>query len=395
MIAQRVAKIGFSPTLAISDLARRMRADGVDVLDFAAGEPDFPTPEPVKRAGRSAIDGDCTRYTANAGVPELREAVARTLLRDQGLRYGADQILVSSGAKASLYFAFQSLLDPGDEVVVPAPYWTSYPEQIRLAGGEPVFVDCSEERGFRLRPEDLAAALTPRTKCVVLNYPSNPTGACYGRNELEALAAVCARAGLWVVADEIYSRLCFDGREYVSIAAVDDAVRDRTIIIDGASKSFSMTGWRLGWAAGPREVVSAMAKLQSHATSNACSISQWAAVEALSMDPSALDPRLREFERRRDEVVSRLDSCHGIRCVRPQGAFYAFPNVSGCFGRRSIESGEAFARYLLDQAGVAVVPGEAFGSTDHVRISYAVSLDRVREGMDRIESALAELAVGA
>jgi aspartate aminotransferase len=396
VVSRRAAAIGYSPTLATSDLARKLRAEGVDVLDFAAGEPDFPTPDRVKAAGRDAIATDRTRYTANAGIPELRQALARTMARDLGVDYAPEHILVSTGAKASLFLAFQALVDPGDEVVVPAPYWTSYPEQIRLAGGEPVFVPCAEERGFRLRPSDLEAALGPRTKCVVLNYPSNPTGASPARDELAALAAVCERAGVWIVADEIYSRLRFDGGEHVSVAAVSDDARRRTIVIDGASKSFSMTGWRIGWAAGPADVVAAMGKIQSHATSNACSISQWATVDALAMDPDDLAPRVRELERRRDEVVSRLGACPGVRCARPDGAFYAFPNVSSLFGRhrgRSFGTGQDVATFLLEQARVAVVPGEAFGSSEHVRISYAVSFDRVREGLERIEQALAELAV--
>jgi aspartate aminotransferase len=322
MISRRAAEIGFSPTLAVSDLARRMQADGIDVLDFAAGEPDFPTPEAVKRAGKGAIDADRTRYTANAGVPELRRALARTLAGEYGIDYRPEEILVSCGAKASLYFAFQALLDPGDEVVLPSPYWTSYPEQIRLAGGEPVFVACPEERGFRLSAFDLAAALTGRTKCVVLNSPSNPTGASYGVPELEELAAVCARSGVWIIADEIYSRLRFDGARSASIA------------------------WR-----------------RSRAT------------------PRATPARSRSGPRsRRSRWMPR-------------------PSRRGCASSSAAATRSSRASTPSPACAACARRGRstrfAFGSADHVRISYAVPIERVREGMARIESALAELTVDA
>jgi aspartate aminotransferase len=391
MLASRVASIGFSPTLAVSDLARRLRAAGTDVLDFSAGEPDFPTPAAVKEAGERAIDEDRTRYTATAGLPELRAAIAGDLATRSGLEYSAEDVIVSPGAKASLFLVCSTLLEPGDEALVPVPYWTSYPEQVRLAGARPVFVGGPGAGG--LTPAVVEAALTPRTKLVFLNYPANPTGACYSRDELAALADVCVRRGLWIVADEIYSRLLYDGRRFTSVAELGRAVRERTVIVDGVSKTYAMTGWRIGWAIGPREVVAGMTKLQSHVTSNATTISQWASVAALGLDPGELAPRLCEFERRRDEMVRRLQGLPGVRCELPHGAFYVFPDVSGWLGRTiggiPIDGGEAFARSLLERARVAVVPGEAFGAPGHVRLSYAVDLARVREGMERIERALA------
>ena len=284
-----------------------------------------------------------------------------------------------------------ALLEPGDEALVPAPYWTSYPEQIRLAGADPVFVPCSEAHGFKLQADQLEQAITPRTKLLLLNYPSNPTGACYDGRELEALAEICVRRKLWVIADEIYSELLYDNRRFASMAAAGPEIADRTVVIDGMSKTYAMTGWRVGYAAGPREVIAGMSKLQSHSTSCVTSVSQWASVGALGMGDEELGLRLAEFERRRGEIVGRLNQLSGVSCVLPEGAFYVFPNVSSLFSS-SIRSGEDFSRYLLEQANVAVVPGEAFGSPEHVRFSYACSLDQIGEGVARIGEALADLA---
>ena len=391
MLSRRVQRIGLSPTLGVSDQARRLRAEGVDLLDFSAGQPDFPTPDEIKAAGKHAIDENRTGYTANAGIAELRTAIAEMLRRDRGLAYEPDQVLISPGGKASLCFTFLALLDPGDQVLVPLPYWVSYPEQIKLAEAEPVYVTCREENGFKLTPDDLEAAITPRTRAVVLNYPSNPTGASYDREELEALAAVSVRHGLWIVADEIYSRLVYDDRKFTSVAEIDPEVRDRTVVIDGMSKTYSMTGWRLGYAVGPREVIAGMSRLQSHCTSNATSITQWAGLAGLLEVPDAeLERRTREFQTRRDEVVATLRRIPGIECVEPQGAFYVFPNVSGCFGEgeRRLTSGDDVARYLLETARIAVVPGEGFGSPRHIRLSYACSIEQIREGLGRMAEAL-------
>ena len=395
MVSERVRGIGLSPTMRISALATEMRADGVDVLDFSAGQPDFPTPENAKDPGRRAIDENRTRYTANNGLLELRTAIADHLRKGRGLAYDPGEILVSPGAKASLYFACQALLDPGDEVLLPVPYWVSYPEQIRLAGAVTVEVPAGEESGFKLLPERIEEYLGPRSKLLILNYPSNPTGACYTREELEPLAEICARRKLWILADEIYSRLLFDGRTFTSIASLGEDVRQLTILIDGMSKTYSMTGWRIGYAAGPAEVISGMARLQSHSTSNATSISQWASVEALDTPGTEIERRVGEFQRRRDAIVERLRGLPRVSCRVPEGSFYAFPNVSGWFGNhgpgRTIRDSFAMAEYLLESARVAVVPGDAFGSSDHLRISFAASLETIEKGMERIAVALAAL----
>ena len=395
MVSRRVERIGLSPTLRISALAQSLRASGVDVLDFSAGQPDFPTPEPVKQAGIRAIEQDKTRYTPNAGTPELRQAISRQLGRTRGVEYPPDQILVSSGAKASLFFAFMALVEPEDDVLLPTPYWVSYPEQIQLAEGRAVLVPCSDETGFKLTPEVLEAAVTKRSRVLILNYPSNPSGACYSREELEALARVCLRHNLWIIADEIYSGMVYDGREFTSVVSLGEEFREKTVIIDGMSKSYAMTGWRMGHAAGPKDVISAMARMQSHSTSNASSIGQWASIEALDNGDDEVRRRLGEFTARRDEVVRLLSALDGVNCLKPEGAFYAFPNVSGLFGRTTdkgpIRSGQDLAEYLLEQANVALVPGDPFGAPQHVRISYAVSLERIREGVGRIGDAIAKL----
>jgi aspartate aminotransferase len=390
MISKRAREIGLSPTLGISALAAELRAAGGDVLDFSAGQPDFDTPDNVKRAGREAIDANRTRYTANQGLLELREAIAAYLSRHRGVDYAPDEILVSTGAKASLYFACMAMLDPGDEVLIPAPYWVSYPEQVRLAGGVPRFVPTAEDEGFKLTVDRLREATSERTRMLILNYPSNPTGACYSADELAPLARLSVERGIVILADEIYSRLLYDGRGFSSVAALGDEVRQATILIDGMSKSYAMTGWRIGFAAAGKETISAMARIQSHATSNAVSISQWASLEALRGPQQEIERRTGEFERRRDEIVRRLRSIPGVGCVAPEGSFYAFPNVAA-YMVGEIDSGDALARRLLERARVAVVPGEAFGAPGHMRLSFACSLERIREGMDRIEEALGEL----
>ncbi|MCP3982389.1 MAG: pyridoxal phosphate-dependent aminotransferase [bacterium] len=391
MLAERVQRIGMSATLRINAIAQELRAAGEDVLDLSAGQPDFPTPESVKAAGVAAIEANHTRYTANNGLLELREAIAGHLGRGQGLDIAADQVLVSAGAKASLYFASMALLDPGDEVLIPVPYWVSYPEQVGLAQGVPVFVEAGEDAGFKLDVDALEAARSARTKLLILNYPSNPTGASYEADELKRIGEFCAQHDIWILADEIYGRLLYDGRRFHGIAQSGDEVRAKTIVVNGMSKTYAMTGWRIGYAAGPREVISGMAKIQSHSTSNATSISQWASIEALRVSEAELDRRVAEFQQRRDEIVAGLRAIPGVDCVMPQGAFYVFPNVSGCFGGRAgLTSGEGVAARLLEQAKVAVVPGEAFGNPNHIRISYACSIERVREGVERIARALAD-----
>lgn len=395
MLADRVKRIEHSPTLRIAASAKRMKAEGLDVLDFSVGQPDFATPEPAKQAGKRAIDQNRTGYTANEGIPELREAICDKLWADNGLRYTPQDIIVSPGAKATLYFLAMALFQEGDEVVIPAPYWVSYPEQVKLAGATVVFVPAREENGFKLTAQELDAAVTPRTKAVILNYPSNPTGACYTRDELVPLAQVCIAHDLLVISDEIYEKLLYDRRTFTSIAALGPEMQARTVVVNGMSKTYSMTGWRLGYAAGPREIIDAMGKIQSHSTSNATSIAQWAGVEALRSAGEDVARMVTEFERRRDLVLTRLQALPGVTCARPEGAFYAFPNVAAYLGRRGprsvIESTLDLATYLLEEARVAVVPGEAFGASANIRLSYAVSSEQIEEGLSRIAAALQRL----
>lgn len=384
-----------SGTIRVAALARALREQGRDVVDFSVGEPDFPTPLAAREAGKRAIDQRRTGYTANEGTIELRRAIGGTLERDHEVRYPPDQILVSPGAKASLFLAMLVLLDEGDEAIVPAPYWVSYPEQVRMARATPVFVETREEDGFRLRPDALRRVVTPSTRMVVLNYPANPTGATYDFDELAALAEVAVEHDLWILADEIYEKLTFDGRRPRSVVSLSEAVRERTVLINGLSKAYAMTGWRIGYAAGPREVIRAMSGIQSHDTGNATSISQWAGVEALTACEDDVRSMVAAFESRRDLVVAGLREIPGVTCVRPDGAFYAFPNVTACLGRRSegrrIESSEDLAVHLLEHEAVAVVPGEPFGAPGFVRISFAASEERVREGLSRIRRALVAL----
>ncbi len=391
MLADRVNRMEHSPTLRIAALAGRMKGDGVDVLDFSVGQPDFPTPDVAKEAGKRAIDANRTGYTTSEGIIELRVAIADKLLRDNGLEYSPQDIIVSPGAKASLYFLAMTLFQPGDEVLIPSPYWVSYPEQVRLAEATPVFLPTTEAGGFKLTPDDLAAAVTPRTKAVLLNYPSNPTGACYDAAELAALAQACLDHGLLVISDEIYEKLLYDGRLFTSIASLGPEIQSRTVVVNGMSKSYSMTGWRLGYAAGPHDIIDGMAKVQSHSTSNATSIAQWAGLEALRSAGDDVERMRREFEVRRNLIIRRLGAIPGIACAPPAGAFYAFPNVSAYFSGRRITSALDLAGFLLKEARVAVVPGEAFGSPHHIRLSYACSLSQIEEGMDRMATALERL----
>jgi aspartate aminotransferase len=393
MLAERIRHIELSPTFRINAIARRLRAAGIDVLDFSVGEPDFASPACAKAAGMKAIERDVTKYTANEGTQELREAIAEKLGRDNGLTYGADQILVSPGAKASIFCAAMALFGPGDEVLVPSPYWVSYPEQVRLAGATPVAIVAREANGFKLTAGELEAATGPRTKGIILNYPGNPTGACYDRAELEALAEVIVARGLAVIADEIYEKLLYDRRVFTSLAAISPDAAARTVVVNGMSKAFAMTGWRLGYAAGPKEIINAMGKVQSHATSHPASMAQVAGEAALREAGEDVRKMAAEFEQRRDAVVALVAKLPGVSCVTPSGAFYVFPNVSGLFGRKiggkTVTCGQDVAEALLETARVAVVPGEAFGSRDHIRLSFSCSRARIDEGLGRIAAALA------
>ena len=395
MLSDRANRIALSPTLRINARATQMHSQGIDVVDFSVGEPDFPTPEAVKRAGKAAIDANFTKYTANDGIPELKKAICEKLERDNGLRFSPDEVIVSAGAKNSLFNVAMALYDEGDDILIPAPYWVSYPDQVKLAKANPVVVPTREEDGFRLQARDLAAAITPNTKAVILNYPCNPTGATYSREQLEEIAEVCVREQIWVIADEIYEKLIYDGQRFVSIASLNEKIKKLSVVINGFSKAFAMTGWRLGYAAGPREIIAACSKIQSHNTSNATSFVQKAGVVALKECAMDVERMRQEFERRRSAIVYRLRSLPEVSCASPSGAFYVMPNVTRYldreFGGAPIRNTYGLSYYLLKEAHVAVVPGEAFGTDAHVRISFATSMERIEEGCRRIREALARL----
>lgn len=383
-----------STTLAIDAMAKQMRADGLDVIGFGAGEPDFETPVNIQDVGVEAIRKGKTKYTPAAGIVELRKAAANRLKLDCGLDYDWSQIVVASGAKHNVYVALAALLDPGDEVIVPAPYWVSYCEMISMLGGKPVPVLAEEAQGFKITPAQLEAAVTAKTKAVMLNTPSNPTGMFYTRPELEALAEVCVRHDLYVIADEIYYKLLYDGLEFTSFAALGDEVKERTIIINGVSKSYAMTGWRIGYAASNKQLAKVMSNYLSHSTGAPSTISQWAAVEALNGPQEGIEAMRKIFEERRNYLVSRLNSIDGVSCITPNGAFYVMMNIEKLIGRtlggRLIENDDDFGVAFLEKGLVAVVPCSGFGIKNFVRWTYATSMENIKEGLDRLEKFLAE-----
>jgi len=395
MISEKVQRIGASPTLKISAKAKAMRAEGIDVIDLSVGEPDFPTPENVKEAGVKAIRDNFTKYTESDGILALRKAIAKRLKEDLGVEYAPKQIIVSAGAKSSLFHLVQALVDEGEEVIVPSPYWVTYPECVALAKGKAVIVPTREEDGFRLTPETLKASISPATKALILNNPSNPTGAAYTKDQLLALAEVLKGEDLYVIADEIYASLVFDNFKFTSFAALGEDIRKKTIIVNGVSKSYSMTGWRIGFAAGPAEVIDGMSKIQSHTTSNACSIAQKASLEAYDGPQYEVAKMVAEFQRRRNYCLMRLAAVPGMSCFKPQGAFYLFPNVRSFYDKEAngarIRNSYGMAYYLLKEARVAIVPGDAFGADDYIRLSYATSMSNLEKSMDRIVEALAKL----
>jgi len=394
-LAARAGRIAPSPTLAMAATAKAMAAQGIDVIDFSSGEPDFDTPEPVKAAAEAAIRSGFTKYTPSSGTDELRAAIAEKLLVEQGLRYEKAQILVSCGAKHSLYNLAEALLEAGDEVIIPVPYWVSYSDQVLLNDATPVLLSTREEEGYTIHADELERCITPRTKAIIVNSPCNPTGATYDRATLERIAAIAVRRDIVIVSDEIYEKVLYDGVRHVSIASLGSDVAARTVVINGVSKAYAMTGWRIGFAAGPKHLLTAMANIQSQSTSNPCSISQKAAVAALRLGGSFTEKMVAEFDQRRRVMVERLNAMPGVRCSMPTGAFYAFPNVQGLLGRQgpggTVKTPTDLANYLLHDARVAVVPGEPFGSSHHLRMSYATGMDIIRRGMDRLEAAFAKL----
>jgi aspartate aminotransferase len=394
-LAARTTRIVPSPTLSIAATAKAMAAQGIDVIDFAAGEPDFDTPDPVKAAAEAAIRTGFTKYTASSGIDELKQAIVKKLETDHGLRYEKSQILVSCGAKHTLYNLAEALFEAGDEVLIPAPFWVSYQDQVLLNDATPVLVHTREADGYAVTADLLKEHLTPRTKAIIVNSPCNPTGAMYNRASLEGIAQIALQHDLVIVSDEIYEKITYDGARHISIASLGPDVAARTVVVNGVSKAYAMTGWRIGYAAGPKDVVTAMANIQSQSTSNPTSISQKAAVAALNGGDAFTKQMVQEFDRRRRVIVERLNKISGVSCRMPTGAFYAFPNISGLFGRRhstvAIASASDLAAYLLQEAKVTVVPGEPFGSASHIRLSYATSLDAINRGLDRIEAAVAKL----
>ncbi len=395
MLADRLKTLVPSATLAMNAKARAMRAQGIDVISFSVGEPDFDTPKHIKDAAVRALDKGQTKYTEVGGIAELRAAVCHKLRRDHGLEYAPDEVTVSCGAKHTLYNIVMALVNPGDEVLIPSPYWVSYPEQVRLLGGVAVPVPTLESTGFDLDPAAVARAVTSRTKLIILDSPGNPTGAVFSPAALGAVAKIALEHGLWVVSDECYEALTYEGR-HVSIASLSPEIKARTLLVNTCSKAYAMTGWRIGYAAGPKEIVRAMTDIQSQVTSNPASIAQWAAVEALTGPQDEIAKMVGEFDRRRRFIIEALNAVPGVRCNNAKGAFYAFPNVSGLFGKRwkggVIRGSADVCAFLLEDARIACVAGVDFGSDDHIRISYATGLDTIREGMHRMETSVRRLA---
>ena len=378
--ATRLKLLTPSLTLAVDSKAKAMKAEGIEVFGFGAGEPDMDTPEHIKAAAITALQQGRTKYTPSAGIPELRQAISQKFLKDNGLDYKSSQVIVSNGAKQSCFNAIAAVVNEGDEVIIPAPYWLSYPEMVRLVGGQPVIVETREENNWKLTAEDFENAMTPRTKMIIINSPGNPTGSIYTREELKALTEVAAEEDIYILSDEIYEKLTYDGAEHVSVASISPEAYDLTITINGFSKAYAMTGWRLGYLAAPEPIARAIDSMQSHMTSNACSFAQYGGLAALTGDQQCVVDMREEFDIRRQYMFERLTQIPGVTAVRPQGAFYVLANIGG-LGIKS----QNFADRLLSKANVAIVPGIAFGDDRTVRLSYATSLDIIKSGVDRIE----------
>ncbi|MEO1121335.1 MAG: pyridoxal phosphate-dependent aminotransferase [Pseudomonadota bacterium] len=390
-LADSLARVKPSPTIAVTNMARELKAAGRDVIGLGAGEPDFDTPQNIKDAAKAAIDAGKTKYTAPDGIPELKEAIAAKFKRENGLEYTPAQVSVGTGGKQVLYNALVATMNAGDEVLIPAPYWVSYPDMVLLAGGEPVVIPTSIETNFKMTADALEAAITPKTKWLIFNSPSNPSGAGYSHAELKAITDVLLRhPHVWVLTDDMYEHIAYEPFKFVTVAEVEPQLYDRTLTVNGVSKAYSMTGWRIGYAAGPEQLIGAMRKVQSQSTSNPASISQWAAVEALNGPQDYIAESRIAFQRRRDLVVSMLNQATGISCPEPEGAFYVYPSIAGCIGKTTeggkvIKTDEEFCTALLDQEGVAAVFGAAFGLSPHFRVSYATSDELLTDACQRIQ----------
>jgi aspartate aminotransferase len=395
ILSNRAKSLKPSPTLAINAKAKSMQAQGIHVISFGAGEPDFDTPENIKQAAKKAIDDGFTKYTPVGGIDDLKDAIIKKFHRDNQLTYKRSEIMVSCGGKHSFYNLAQAIFDQGDEVIVPAPYWVSYPPMVALAGGLPVIVDTIEKNEFKITPEELKRAITPKTKALILNSPSNPTGSAYTRKELENIAEIAISKNFFVISDEIYEKIVYDGFEFVSIASLNDEIKKRTMIVHGVAKTYAMTGWRIGYTAGSEEIISAMNNIQSQSTSNPTSIAQKASVEALIGPQSEVDKMVSAFAQRRNYIVDRLNKIPGVSCYRPVGSFYVFPNFSSYYGKsyqgKKIENSTHLANFFLEVAGVAVVPGVEFGADSFERLSYATSMEDIKEGLNRVEESLKKL----
>jgi aspartate aminotransferase len=396
-LSKKARKINSSLTLAISAKAKSMKAEGLDVVGFGAGEPDFDTPEYIAEAGREAISKGYTNYTPAAGTSELKKAVADKLSRDNGLEYDLDQIIVSNGAKHSLYNTFQTILNPGDEVIIPLPYWVSYPETVKLGGGTPIFVEASEDNNFKIKIDDLKEAINEETKALILNSPNNPTGCVYSEKELREIGELAVENDIFIVSDEVHEELVYDDVEHTSIASLGEDIKEHCIVINGMSKAYAMTGWRIGFAAGPKNVIEIMSNIQSHATSNPNSIAQYASKVGLQGGKEAISHMVGHFEERRDYMVEKVNNISHISCTKPKGAFYVMINISGLIGRsyndKEIEGSMSFADILLESEHVAVIPGKAFGRDKFIRLSYATSQEDIKKGLKRIENFVEKLEV--
>jgi len=395
--ADRVSRIKPSPTLVTTAKAKAMKAQGIDVVGFGAGEPDFDTPENIKQAAIKAIQSGFTKYTDTPGIVELKDAIIEKLKRDNQLDYAREEIIVSNGGKHVLYNIAQVLFEAGDEIIIPSPYWVSYPDQALLNDATPVFLQTDESNGFKVTPEELKKTITSKTKAFILNSPSNPTGSGYSEKEIRALASVLEEKNILCISDEIYEHIIYGDFKHFSIAQASAKMKGLTIVVNGVSKAYSMTGWRMGFAAGPKDIIAAMNKVQGQVTSNICSITQKACVEAYRGPQDFLKGMVVEFQKRRDVIVDRLNKMPGIRCASPEGAFYVFPNISGLFGKKTskgllITTSAQFANYLLEDFQVAVVSGEGFGAEGYMRLSYATSLEEIQKGLDRIEKAVSTLS---
>ena len=396
VLSNRAKSLKPSPTLAINAKAKSMQAQGIHVISFGAGEPDFDTPENIKLAAKKALDEGFTKYTAVGGIDELKDAIINKFNRDSYLTYKRSEIIVSCGGKHSFYNLAQAIFDQGDEVIVPAPYWVSYPPMVTLANATPVIVETTEKNEFKITPEDLKKAITPKTKALIINSPSNPTGSAYGKKELEKIAEIAISKNFFVISDEIYEKIVYDGFEFISIASLNEEIRKRTIIVHGVAKTYAMTGWRIGYTAGSEEIISAMNNIQSQSTSNPTSIAQKASVEALIGPQNEVERMVAAFGQRRNYIVDRLNKTPGVFCYKPVGAFYVFPNFSSYYGKsyqgKKIENSTHLADFFLDVARVAVVPGVEFGADPFERLSFATSMENIKEGLNRIEESLKKLS---